>query len=436
MLKEKIIKKAQQEEKKSLFACAGCEKKFSGDDLEKFDKKYYCEDCLLNLTFICFECDKRFYQDDIYLFNYNRYCDNCLDEISACCDNCGDRFHNDDLNYNGDYYYCNSCDNDCGNSCDCDVCRGENSNFEIIKIPFEKKQSKTFKENPYKNLCGVEIECLNNNIYDKTFNEEDLIKYGFSQIDDGSLNSNGVEFVSNAFNGDLLFNKINDFVMELNKRDFRVNSECGLHVHIKIKKDIEYLKKIISFYNRYEKYIFEMLPHSRKGSTYCYSIKNEFENFLNNNFADFKTYEDIQQVFYNIKNKRTIKQLKSNKHFSKRYCWLNLHSLFYRGTIEIRNHSATLNHDKIKNWLNIHLTILNFIDKLNLQTIFNLPQDRKFFLSLFDKDKSNYIIKRWLKFNKGIFNDEKISFKDNIVFNEIKFNPYWNKNYIDNGVIS
>ena len=115
-----------------------------------------------------------------------------------------------------------------------------------------------------------------------------------------------------------------------------------------------------------------------------------------------KKTTEIKYYLYGTKNYNSIKQRQKSKYCSRRYSWINLHSLFHRGTLEIRSHSGTLNPTKIKNWLKIHLRVLSLIKNLNVDIINNLPDNETFFLSIFDDDLKKYIKSRWKEFENKL----------------------------------
>jgi len=222
----------------------------------------------------------------------------------------------------------------------------------------------------------------------------------FEQKVDGSLNDGGVEFVSNALNGDGLFKNIDNFCGELKDRGYYIDTSCGLHIHIQINKRCEELKKIYLFYNKFEDYFFEMVSKSREDNHYCDRLKRIYHSLDKKDIPKIKNNTEFKKLLYETANYNRIKGYVKDKWNGKRYSWLNLHSVFYRNTLEIRIHNGTIDKEKIKNWFRIHLIILNFLRGLNVETTFNLPKNKDFFLSLFDGDLKDYIKDRWVKFNR------------------------------------
>lgn len=140
--------------------------------------------------------------------------------------------------------------------------------------------------------------------------------------------------------------KLCDLLEDLNAQ---VNASCGLHVHLdarhyKTQFKIEELRldnELTSLgHNQLldaMPYLFEMLPKSRRGNTYCKLGRN---------------YED-------------------------RYHAVNMTAFSKFSTIEIRAHSGTVNYEKIYNWCNILKIIFQNKPKNNITSF-------KTLLSAFD----------------------------------------------------
>jgi hypothetical protein len=383
--------------------CVGCREILNLNNFDSYyysnrEDKFFCLDCFKYDFAFCLNCRDLYTTDNMVFFdNFGLYCCNGCEEYYLRCDNCNEWVYEDD------YLRCDNCNR--YYCCHCGICCNCNNEEDYLTqeqhdIPFKIENSKTFKKNPFKNSCGLEIECYCNK---DTIKYDELKKYSFSSVYDGSLNNSGIEFVSCAFNGDLLFNRVIEFCNLLNSRGFKVNSTCGLHIHINIKKNLEYLKKILKFYSIYEDFIFMILPKSRHNNSYCSKI-NKMINV--NNIDDIKNFFDLEKLIYKLNNREELKQIKKEKYSNSRYCWLNLHSFFYRKTLEFRSHSGTLNPKKINSWFKIHLTILDFLKNNDYNFISNMPKNFNLFLSLFDRQTKIYIMNRILILNKELYREK------------------------------
>lgn len=264
----------------------------------------------------------------------------------------------------------------------------------ICKFDKPKKlYSKTFNKNKFKNFCGVEIECIQDR---ESLYYSDAKKLNFNKVGDSSLSEDGREFVSKPANGDRLFNMIDKICKVLSKKGYYIDKTCGLHVHIETPQNLELIKKLYLFYSKYESFFFKMLPSSRQKSEYCEKIR-QTDNFSVKDVKDIKSLHQFKKKYYET---NFYASNMNTKYYKKRRCWTNFHSLFYRGTLEIRSHSGTINSEKIKNWIIIHLSVMDFINNKTLEEIDALPVQKKLFMGIFPKDIRKYIESRWGKFKK------------------------------------
>lgn len=277
-----------------------------------------------------------------------------------------------------------------------------------INIGVGKVKSDTFNINKSKRFAGVEIECKNNDLDDNCFIASELKDFNFSQGTDGSLGSGGVEFRSRPAQGDKLFNIVDKFTNELNTKKYYVDEDCGCHIHLEVvnKKgevDFDMLKKIYIFYNKNERHFFNMLAKSRQDTGYC----EKFDKIFDCDLDEVITARDataFKRVLYDGYLPST-----TTRDSGKRYCWANFDSIFYRGTLEIRSHSGTINGQKIKNWVDIHCRVLDMLEKTSLSKIIDMPNTKEQFLRLFPSKLQDYIQLRWKKF--GFYDRDEETFE-------------------------
>ena len=139
---------------------------------------------------------------------------------------------------------------------------------------------------------------------------------------------------------------------------------------------------------------FSMLPGSRQNSKYCDKF-GKIDRFNIEDIVAAKSLNQFQRIFY--ERERFVKA-KREHGYKKRYCWVNFHSIFYRGTLEIRAHSGTINYRKILNWFSIHLYVLKFIKSKSINQLMKMKTDKRTFLNIFPKSIQLYILERWKKF--------------------------------------
>lgn len=157
----------------------------------------------------------------------------------------------------------------------------------------------------------------------------------------------GWEAVSPILEGQDGLNQIERVTRALQEAGATVDKKCGLHVHIDAtdlsKSQIE---RIWVSYAKWEKAFDALLPESRRARNnhYCGSLSRQFNNMISNNRAreDFK------------KNPTT-----TGRDWG-RYWKVNLVSYATHGTVEFRQHSGTIEAEKINNWV---ILLQQFVNK-------------------------------------------------------------------------
>lgn len=375
------------------FKCTSCNNSYNINKTRKYNGKRYCISCYKRKFNVCGICNK-VVNETLNKFRRKKLCNKCLKSNKIKCLDCKKIIGKWEAHGELIRNRCESCYN------------LRYRNFRVIFLAQNKLNSTTFKNNPSKRFCGVEIECRNRQRDKNCFIRKELKNLKFSQVIDSSINSGGVEFVSKPLNGDLLFNSIGNFCKILHKKKYFVDRSCGLHIHLGVQKRLKHLKKLYLFYEKFEPLIFKMVPISRQATNYCMKFDKVYHH-KGEKIIGIKSLHEFKTMIYETKNKINLKYKTNNKYTNKRYCWTNFHSVFYRGTLEIRNHSGTTSEEKIKNWLELHLTILDYLEKVDLQTINELNINKKTFLSLFNKPLQKYIKDRWEKFETNRYAKEE-----------------------------
>jgi hypothetical protein len=177
----------------------------------------------------------------------------------------------------------------------------------------------------------------------------DPFKYDFIITTDGSLersqsipsNYIGKEFVTKPLHSNEFFKHIDDLTTVLNAHESKVNSTCGLHMHIDAKDfNAKNLRNALNFYKRYEKTLDCLVSPSRRGrgARYCTTTENLPNTLVNG--ANTNTGANIS--FQGSNNGESIK-----------YHKLNLRNYHSSGTIEFRHFNSTLDFSKIVGWCSL-----------------------------------------------------------------------------------
>lgn len=144
---------------------------------------------------------------------------------------------------------------------------------------------------------------------------------------------------------------IQEIVRKLRAAGAIANKSCGIHVHIDASNhNAKTLKNLINIMASKEDLVYKALEvDGERMLKYCKKTNNEFIERINKRKpADMAEFE---KIWYNGKNGR-------NQHYHpSRYHGLNLHSVFYRGTIEFRFFNGTTHAGKIKAYIQFCLAV-------------------------------------------------------------------------------
>lgn len=174
---------------------------------------------------------------------------------------------------------------------------------------------------------GVTVRCEN-------YNHRDNETY-YKVVSDGSLmGENTAEVVSPILQGKKGLESLKNVCAALNEIGARVNRTCGLHIHLDAKKmSIYHWRNLYINYARLENIIDSFMPKSRRANNngYCRSIA--LMPRLEQTILSCNTVEDI------------------TNYFCSRYYKINSESYHRHGTVEFRQHSGTVDFEKICMWL-------------------------------------------------------------------------------------
>jgi Putative amidoligase enzyme len=128
-----------------------------------------------------------------------------------------------------------------------------------------------------------------------------------------------------------------------------ITQRCGLHVHVDARDySADDLAKLIRLFLLVEPLVYQMVEHHRSGVKYCISSRT-YRPYGKPNL-DINT---LKAFLYGGEFEYSIIKQKQKKNTSSqdiRYRGLNLHSFFYRGTIEFRHHHGSVDPAEIYSW--------------------------------------------------------------------------------------
>lgn len=183
---------------------------------------------------------------------------------------------------------------------------------------------------------------------------------------DGSINgTEAFEIVSPVLEKKKGLEQLKKVSDVLKSQGARINKTCGVHIHVEVNDlKIEDWKRLLKNYFRLEKIIDGFMPNSRRGSNngYCKSLMNirNFENRIDNE----TTLDGLQSIFNHD-----------------RYYKINLRSYVRQGTIEFRQHSGTIEFEKISNWVYFIERLIEFSKRGNTVNAEPTFDDLKNFLN-------------------------------------------------------
>ena len=349
------------------YKCANCSEPIKdGETHTTPSNEDYCESCFSDNCTICYQCSSTIWQDDSESFNYDTYCSTCINEVSFWCNSCDSRYSTDES------HYCEECGEDmCENCYDNDDCRGG----EDSECSEEFQEGKYSRLMPIKRFVGVEIEA------EHGYRRELSLPYSFGVVSDGSLDSDGVEVVTPPATGQKLIDNIELACRELKNARFEATDHCGLHVHIDlrdIRSNFIKLSRVLRTFYAIEDVIFAMLPDSRLDNHYCEPLRRDYQFY---DFYGAKISKGFDSKLYKCDDKQALDHWKKERYNGNRYHSANFHSVFYRGSLEIRAHSGTTDSRKILNWIAILLKIvtwsINKYDHATVEELLNMPNSKK-----------------------------------------------------------
>lgn len=162
-------------------------------------------------------------------------------------------------------------------------------------------------------------------------------------VSDRSISGNNTfEIVSPKLKGEAGLRELKTVTLILKGLETKVNKTCGLHIHLDASGfDIRLWKRLFKNYAKLELLIDSFMPVSRRlnNNYYCQSLRKE----------------NFEQIIDGISETRTlesgIKILEEKINCSSRYSKINAASYWRHRSVEFRQHSGTVQFEKISNWI-------------------------------------------------------------------------------------
>ena len=148
--------------------------------------------------------------------------------------------------------------------------------------------------------------------------------------------------------------KLQECVRQVRHAGAKVNRTCGIHVHVDAANhNRQSLKNLLSIMYSKEDILFKALQvNSSRVSQYCQKVREPMLKEARKLSSDeTKNLTALESIWYEG-------NISDREHYNwTRYYALNLHSVFYRGTVEWRCFNSTLHAGKVAAYVNLCLAM-------------------------------------------------------------------------------
>jgi hypothetical protein len=169
-------------------------------------------------------------------------------------------------------------------------------------------------------------------------------------VRDGSLQAQpgfaAMEVVSPVLQGTEGLASLKQVMDMLREMGCRVNSTCGMHVHVGVRgmAPARVRKIAVAFLNA-EHHFDALVPTSRRNNRYCQSNIRRVQSYQHAQLVGATTIRSLADV---------MNGGNSPQHYNPyRYYKLNFQSFVHHGTIEFRQHAGTVESDKALAWVRL-----------------------------------------------------------------------------------
>lgn len=227
-------------------------------------------------------------------------------------------------------------------------------------------------------------------------------------VDDGSLPQSGCEINTAPANGDKFVQQMTELGAALKAQGAKVNNQCGLHVHVDARDFTYYdLRRLLLAYTKIENALFSIVAPERIHSRYCRPCATGYAKNLNRPEQNKDSKKRIISNIYgaDLANGQIsadfMHNLRNHKYNNARYSALNIHSWYFRGTIECRMHQGSKNPKHIINWGILWAGILDYAMKTPESVIKQLPTGLESLIQMAPNNEvKDWIVERSVKFKK------------------------------------
>jgi len=166
----------------------------------------------------------------------------------------------------------------------------------------------------------------------------------------------GAELISPILSGlEGLVQVYNAFRFLNDIQGINIDKTCGFHVHHGVDRKsfkCKQLQQLVRIVYLYEDLFYLLIPGERRKAETCRPMEIDVNAFLKLCDGHSETDCRIKKLWYSSENRYDSESAKSPRYDKTRYHGLNLHSYWYRSTIEFRYHSSLLEEiDEAMQWI-------------------------------------------------------------------------------------
>lgn len=159
--------------------------------------------------------------------------------------------------------------------------------------------------------------------------------------------SHGAELISPILSGIEGLVQVYDAFRFLNDiKGIDIDKSCGIHVHHGVDPSVygcKQLQQLVRIVHHYEDLFYLLIPGDRKSAETCRPMEIDVQAFLDVCEGDDGNLNcRIKDLWYSLQNRFDVNGGENARYDKTRYHGLNLHSYWYRSTIEFRYHSSLL----------------------------------------------------------------------------------------------
>jgi hypothetical protein len=167
-----------------------------------------------------------------------------------------------------------------------------------------------------------------------------------------------------------------------------VDDTCGFHIHHGIDPEIytcKHLQQLVRIIHPLEQHFYVLIPGNRQNAATCRPMEIDVRAFLDVCKPESGAgSSEIKQLWYSIQNRYDEEAAPYPRYDKTRYHGLNLHSYWYRSTIEFRYHSSLLhNFDEAIQWIIFSQFLIEF-SQGNIPDIYFYTEANKWLQTIYD----------------------------------------------------